>query len=127
MEIYPLTDRDGRVFAFEIDTAYIGIRQIATLLRAVHGVSDLRIRRLFSLPSDVHIEFCFKGENYIVWEPFADNSRYWIGPKNDDYTQIDIQEIADAFQQYHAPFIIKFFGDMVSFKFLSRIKKKGRK
>ena len=25
----------------------------------------------------------FKGESFDVWEPFGDNSRYWIGPSDE--------------------------------------------
>ena len=83
MKTYPLIDekKGDRPFAFEIENAYVGTGTIARLLAEVDGVTDVRARKLFRGSSEIHVEFKYLNHDYIVWEPYGDNSRYWIGPK----------------------------------------------
>jgi hypothetical protein len=37
-----------------------------------------------------------------VWEPYADSSRYWIGPNTSDKEAIDISTIEMAFRDYRS-------------------------
>jgi len=51
------------------------------------------------------VEFGFADREYAVLEPFGDNSRFWIGPKepetsDTDITAIDITAIEEAFLAY---------------------------
>jgi len=120
MNTYPLYSPEGHILAFEIENVYIGVKKIATLLRSFDGVSDIRVRKLFSAAPDIHIEFIYKERVFIVWEPYADSSRYWIGPKDDANKEIDLGAIESLFRQYRPMTIIKLIGDLVSFKFLKR-------
>jgi hypothetical protein len=124
MNTYPLYNPDGRMFAFEIEIVYIGVKKIAKLLNSCDGVSDIRVRKIFGADSDIHIDFLYAGNAFIVWEPYADSSRYWIGPKDDANKQIDFGPIESVFRQYRPSTAIKLLGDLVSFKFLSAIKRK---
>lgn len=36
-------------------------------------------RRWFSA-DEIHVRFSFAGELFVVWEPYGDNSRLWVGP-----------------------------------------------
>jgi hypothetical protein len=74
-----------------------------------------------------YIEFIYKRKAFIVWEPYADSSRYWIGPKDDANKKIDLGAIESVFRQYRPSIVIKLLGDLVSFKFLSVKNKKGDK
>jgi hypothetical protein len=124
MNTYPLYNTEGRIFAFEIENVYIGVKKISTLLRSLDDISDIRVRKLFSAHPDIHIEFIYKGRPFIVWEPYADSSRYWIGPKDDADKQIDLGVIEDLFRHYRPSAVIKLLGDLVSFNFLpGKIKK----
>jgi len=48
-------------------------------------ISDARILKtptpLSSIREEVFCEFEIQGQIFIAWEPFGDNSRYWIGPE----------------------------------------------
>ena len=123
MKTYPLYNPKRRIFAFEIENVYIGVKKIAVLLRSFAGVSNVRVRKLFSAPSDIHIEFIYKGQVFIVWEPYADSSRYWIGPKDEIHKQIDISALESAFRKYQPFFVVKVFGDLISLKFLKQKKR----
>jgi hypothetical protein len=50
-------------------------------LERVQGVTIVRRPRFLSwLREEVFCEFELGGARYEVWEPFGDNSRYWVGP-----------------------------------------------
>lgn len=37
--------------------------------------------RLSAFREEQFCEFEVEGQRFIVWEPFGDNSRYWVGPE----------------------------------------------
>ena len=118
-----LRNRDGGTFGFEIENFYIGIRKIATLLCTIQGVSNIRVRKLFSKDADIHVEFTYMGRPFMVWEPHGDASRYWICPKDETNENIDVGALESVFKQYRPPLVIKVLGDLVSFKFLAPLKR----
>lgn len=120
MNTYRINDQQGRTFAFEIANVYIAPRKIAALLSEIEGVSNIRVRRLFSSSPDTHVQFTFFEVECIVFEPFGDSSRYWIGPKEEqDYFRVPIEIIEDAFKRYQPPILIKIFGDVLMLNFKS--------
>lgn len=106
------------MFAFEIENAYIRPKRISVLLKAVRDISNIRLRKPFSSSSDVHLEFDYCGERFMVWEPYGDSSRYWIGPKEES-TKIEISPLAKVFEQYQPPIIVKVYGDLITLRFKS--------
>ena len=94
MKTYPITNDDGSLRGFEIAVP-LSHRPIYRTLRSVEGVTEIR-RTWFN---EDRIKFKFNGEPFIVWEPYGDNSRYWIGPAEPPSEQ-DISPIHEAFQQY---------------------------
>jgi len=58
---------------------------------------------------------------FHVWEPYGDNSRYWIGPNERLVLRdpIQLREIEEAVRQYRPPALVKIFGDLVSLNFKS--------
>jgi hypothetical protein len=117
MTTYPILDNAGKRFAFEIENVYLTLSKAAALLRSVDGVSDIEQRRLFRRPMDVHVRFRYRGVPFIVWEPYADSSRYWIGPE-DARAHPDVGDLQAAFDRYNPPFVLKALGYLVSLKFL---------
>lgn len=120
MDTYLIKNSDDVPFAFEIDNIYIGAKKIAALLGKVDGVSEIRLRKMFSLPDDIHIEFKYAGEDFMVLEPYADSSRYWIGPKDDKNRNIPISVIEAVFKEYQPSPAIKLIGDLLSLNIFSR-------
>lgn len=122
MRTHPVTTKNGdKPFAFEIENAYIAPTTVAQLLAGVAGVTDVRPRKKFSKSIDVHIEFMFQGQPYIVLEPFGDSSRYWIGPKDEPNIVGGIAELEDAFKSYRPPACRVLFGDLVTLRFMTRL------
>jgi hypothetical protein len=112
MRTYPLRNDDGLMFAFEIE--HIGVRRVAEVLRRIEGVADVRPRTLFARPPDVRIRFTYRGTDCMVWEPFGDNSRLWIGPYEDRVRNVSMDEIERTMAQYAPPSLIRLVLDLVS-------------
>lgn len=116
MKVYDINSKNGEPFAFEIENIYIRPKKIASLLEGEADVSDIKLRKLFGKSQDVHLEFMYKGCKFIVWEPFGDNSRYWIGPE-DEVVKIDLAPLKKTFQEYQPSRIVKVMGDLISLNF----------
>lgn len=128
MKTYPVFNAaGGRSPIFQVDGIYIGLGAVARLLVACDGVTDVRQRKAFSSSSDVHFEFKYHGRPFIVWEPYGDNSRYWIGPADmageasdvarQDFSG-DIGDIERSFKRYRPPIYRAILGDVVTFRFI---------
>ena len=90
------------------------------LLKTVAGVTEVHLGGRFGSSDDVRIEFKCQGHDYIVMEPFGDNSRYWIGPKggkDDVAAASNIGKIKSVFDGYKPPLPVKLLGDLVSLNF----------
>lgn len=84
METFALRNDANELVAFEIPSSYfMSSRAVARYLSRCPGVSISKVRRLFAGADEIHVRFTFKGESFDVWEPFGDNSRYWIGPSTE--------------------------------------------
>ena len=84
MKTYPLQNERGETYAFEMPNSwFLSSRGVARYFSRCPGVTISRVRRLFALDDEIHVEFEFSGESFQVWEPYGDNSRYWIGPTED--------------------------------------------
>ena len=122
METYPTIDeKSGRVLDFEIDNIYVNNSNVARILSKVDGVAEVRVRKLFSRWEEIHIWFKYMNHDCIVWEPFGDNSRYWIGSKTLKEATLDMSKIENAFKRYRPPFIRKVLGDILSLRIFTRL------
>lgn len=123
MKIFPISSDDGRCFAFEIENVYIAPRQIAQLLQGVHGVADIRMRKLFA-SSDTHVSFKYNGRDFVVWEPYGDNSRYWIGPKDENDHTMDVSMLKTSFAEYVPSLPKKILGDIITLNFRALLQRR---
>lgn len=112
------TSPDGRLVAFEVENAYIGPAGVARLLQQAAGVSEVKRRHLFSGDGDVHVHFKHLGHPCIVWEPYGDNSRYWVGPENTEAFTEDLREVERVFDDYRPPMHRALIGNLLSLRFL---------
>ena len=100
MKVFPLVRSDGNVIAFEIEHAWVSRKAIANLLKRTDGVSTVTLRRRFFSADDIRIEFRYRGVEYIVWEPWGDNSRYWIGPRESASGSVDVSGLETVFRGF---------------------------
>jgi hypothetical protein len=103
VETYPLFDGENRwPFAFEIDNIAVSPDACARVLHDVPGVSDVEVPRRRFL-EETRVTFRYHGLPFEVWEPYGDNSRYWIGPIDPKKSKIDVTPIENAFKQLSLP------------------------
>lgn len=115
MKTYPIKDKTGRLYAFEIENAYIGLRPLVGTISSVPGVSDIRSRAADERPDDVRVTFRFAGGAFVIVEPFGDNSRYWIGPVEDQAApSLDIEPIEASLRSYRPPMLRRVVGDLIT-------------
>src|SRR5215467_12373402 len=95
MRTFPIKDDAGHVFAFEIRAQLFGWR-LAHRLRDIPGVSDVRPRRSWVGSPEVRIRFQYQGHECVVWEPYGDSSRWWIGPDDKNAPHVPLDEIEEA-------------------------------
>lgn len=109
MRTFPVKDAEGRLVAFEVPNAYVGVASIARLLTSADGVAEVKRRHPFS-PGDVHVRFKHNGVACIVWEPYGDNSRYWIGPEAGVSEGHDFAGVHGVFRRYRPPLLRRLLG-----------------
>jgi hypothetical protein len=100
LRTYPIFREDGSIHAFEISNVVIRMRTIRGLLEGVPGVSA--IRRVWF--REQRMQFKLRGEDCEVWEPFGDNSRYWVGPSDAKSSKLELSQLHSAFAHYSGPF-----------------------
>jgi hypothetical protein len=119
MRTFPVIGDDGIQRAFEIEHVYISRGALFQLLSSIEGVSCVTKPDRKERTAGVRVEFKHRDVDFFVWEPYGDNSRYWIGPKENlilrDPSQL--REIEEAFDRYRAPLLLKILGDLVSLNF----------
>lgn len=120
MDTYPVKESQHGLIAFEIENAYVSPRQIGQLLATVTGIENVRVRRIFSRESDVHLRFEYQGVPFVVWEPYGDNSRYWIGPDDVDGAVIDSTPIKGVFDSYTSNTLRNTLGRLLTLSFLKK-------
>ncbi len=119
MKTYPEIDStSGAVSAFEIESVYISLSAVAKLLSLVEGVSSIRRRRRFGSWEEIHIWFQYQNEDCCVWEPFGDNSRYWIGARQPSKVT-DFREVEAVFQRFRPRIIRKIVGNVLMLRLRS--------
>ncbi len=117
MNVNRIASNKGHTFAFEIENAYICPSKIADIISTIEGVSSVRLRKRFSSEKELHVKFSFHGNEFIVWEPYGDSSRYWIGPAGQLELDNDIEPLIKVFESYRPPFMRRVLGDVMTLNF----------
>lgn len=84
MKTFPLLNDGGEMTGFEISSLFFpSSASVSRFFAKCPGVQLTQQRKMFESGNEVHAELAFEGNTFIVWEPFGDNSRVWIGPKEE--------------------------------------------
>lgn len=81
MRTFDIKNENGDLIGFEVRNLFIGRNKVAKTIASIAGSEILVRPRLFD-GAEVFCEFRLEGENFIIEEPFGDNSRYLITHKN---------------------------------------------
>jgi hypothetical protein len=79
MKLFEIRDSQGRVVAFEISNLFVSRRRVSRIVKSIPGARTTLSPRFFSWSQAVFCKFEIDGGNFLVEEPFGDNSRYWVG------------------------------------------------
>jgi hypothetical protein len=106
MKIHDLVESASGLGAFEVDNHFLTRRRACRIAASVSGAAVVKTSRLFR-DSDDFCHFKIGDATYVIEEPFGDNSRYWIGPKESGRRD-DLAVIRAAFaahQMWKAPLL----------------------
>ncbi len=114
MKTHPIKDDHGVTYAFEVESVYIAPRKIAVVFSSLPDVSAMHIRKAFSIGNENYVEFKYQGRDFIVWEPYGDSSRYWIGPKDASSDHVDIADLEKSIKQHQPAILRRIIGEVVT-------------
>jgi hypothetical protein len=100
VEIFPIAKEDGHAIGFEIEHLFITRGAIARLLKSIEHVTNVRVTGHFGSADESRVRFTYRDRDFMVWEPYGDNSRYAIAPTDPDKGPSDLTDIVDAFKRY---------------------------
>jgi hypothetical protein len=81
MKVHDICDPQGRVSAFEISNTWISRNGVIRFLASLPDVRVIpRNKREVKENPDEFCAFMVRERRFVVWEPWGDSSRYWIGP-----------------------------------------------
>src|SRR3954466_3461405 len=104
---------------FQVETVYISPRALVDVLSRTENVTN--VKRGKAIPgetSDVVARFEYLGRPFMVWEPFADSGRYWIGPADmvegePDVAPSDTTALRLEFERYRPHIVRAIVGNLV--------------
>jgi hypothetical protein len=94
MRIFPIQADQGRVFVFEVENIMLGRRGLRRLVRRIPG-SEIKAFHGFR---EEFCEFDLDGIRFVALEPFNDNSRYLIAPKEPRWVP-QVEVVRRAFEE----------------------------
>lgn len=113
MRLTPLYDNDNRLLAIEFESIYLSRSGLKEVLHQLGDAHILNFRTAFGSEPDVFARFTYRGNQYVVIEPYGDSSRYWCGPE-DDNVKNDFLEIKKVFKAHNPFFLRRILGDFLS-------------
>ena len=82
MKTYPDINEQGEISSFEIDIWRAGPKALSSFIEVQMGAEITNRRKMFS-GDEIHFTFKYLEHEFVVWEPFGDNSRYTICASED--------------------------------------------
>lgn len=119
MRTFQVASESGEQHAFELEHIYLTRGALRSIVSSIPGVSSVTVPRSSGEDREIRLQFIHEGVRFHVWEPFGDNSRYWIGPEDADAkgSPSQLRTIEEAFQRYRPPLLLKILGDVLSLNF----------
>ena len=96
MRVYDLRDKEGRVFAFEVNNFFLWRQGVIRIVLSIPGARVVWRPSLSWFSPDVFCRFELGGVTFEAWEPFGDNNRYWIGPEPTRWVP-QLEKVREAF------------------------------
>lgn len=116
MRTFPIVDPNGTLFAVEVEKLYARPKTLAKIICSVDGVSSMRVRPIFGASPEIHARFTYLGSGFVIWEPYGDNSRYWLGPADPEAQKVSILPIEERLRLYQPPKLVALWGNLISLR-----------
>lgn len=99
MKIYEQKNSENQIFAFEIGNTLVRRKRVVAILRDIPSVTIIKEPKFLSFlrDEDAFCEFRVNDVTFVVWEPWNDCDRFWIGPEDANYHS-EIELIMSAFK-----------------------------
>ncbi len=121
MDTYQVNVEGNQIFAFEVKNKYITIKKVISILSMCNGVSDINKLSKNEGGNEILVRFKYQNTLCVVWEPFGDSDRYWIGFENDN-EKIDLKKVEHIFMEYKLNKLLVLIADIITLDFFSLIK-----
>lgn len=96
MKTKDVSDKAGRPFAFEVSNTFLTRREVRSVLWKVPGA---QMDASINITEDEFGACQLNGRTFVAWEPYGDNSVFWVGPKPPEWNP-DIELVRKAFQEF---------------------------
>lgn len=120
MKTYPIRDERGQAFALEVDIVSCGLRNLLKVIASSDGVSSVARGKGHSGGADVRATFQYRGDEYVVTEPFGDSSRYWVGP-TERHVSHDISVIDERLKDFRPSILRRLVGGLLTLNFAAML------
>lgn len=95
MRTYDICKENGELMAFEVNNLLL---TRLGAIRVVRRISGVKILATPWVRQDVFCRFALEGREFLIEEPWGDNSRYWVGPSEPVEPTSQIKVVKTAFQ-----------------------------
>src|ERR1700726_3496980 len=96
MRVYDIHDKEGWVFAFEVNNTFVWRWGVIRIISRIPGAEITWRPSLSWFSPDVFCKFAIEGIAFEAWEAFGDSDRCWIGPDPPRWTP-QIDKVREAF------------------------------
>jgi hypothetical protein len=100
--VEPVAPDEDRPYAFEVPNWRLSFwrNTLVRVLESVPGVTEVRRGGSWFSGDENRAYFLFHGVPFVVWEPWGDNSRYWIGPADTKAPAPGLGALMQAFRDF---------------------------
>ncbi|MDP2324320.1 MAG: hypothetical protein Q8N51_09860 [Gammaproteobacteria bacterium] len=113
METFPIIGADEKSkVGFEIDNAYASSRELVRIVRGFEGVSAVVWVGSWLSKGDIRLRFSYRGEQFLVVEPYGDSSRYFIRQEHGKWGD-NSESLESEFKAHKIGPLRKFIGDIL--------------
>jgi hypothetical protein len=101
MKVHDQIDKEGRISAFEVSNTFLSRKGLCKIVRSIPETQIIKAPRFRSYfkGEDEFCEFEIRGQKFKAWEPFGDNSRYWIGSEPPHWCE-QLEVVRSAFMSH---------------------------
>ena len=100
MRIHDLSTAEGASRAFEVSNLLLSRARACKIVETIPGAIITKRSRLFR-DNDEFCAFKIGLDEFVIEEPFGDNSRYWVGTKDAGRSE-SLSLIRRAFEEHKA-------------------------